>query len=237
MSRTTRDFLRVTFSLLILCSTSLLFAGDDDFKPIFDGKTLDGWKAADMSYWSVEDGAITGKITKEHPCDVNQYLIWQGGELGDFELKMKFRMESEGHINGGYQFRSKELPDHDVAGYQVDTDTRGGWLVRLYDEHGREQLALRGQRADISGDGKIVHSIIKPARPSEFKLSEFHEYLLVCKGEKLSLSVDGQLVAEVVDNDAKQQDFKGILALQLHSNPPMITQFKDIQLKKLSASE
>ena len=26
---------------------------------LFDGKSLDGWKAADMSFWSVEDGAIT----------------------------------------------------------------------------------------------------------------------------------------------------------------------------------
>ena len=25
----------------------------DGFKSLFDGKTLDGWKAADMTYWSV----------------------------------------------------------------------------------------------------------------------------------------------------------------------------------------
>ncbi|MEA3364982.1 MAG: hypothetical protein U9Q79_05015, partial [Candidatus Hydrogenedentes bacterium] len=31
------------------------------FEPLFDGKTLNGWKAADMSFWSVEDGAITAK--------------------------------------------------------------------------------------------------------------------------------------------------------------------------------
>ncbi len=35
------------------------------FVPLFDGKTLKGWKAADMTWWSIEDGAITGKITKE----------------------------------------------------------------------------------------------------------------------------------------------------------------------------
>jgi len=31
----------------------------DLFKPIFDGRTLDGWQSPDMSYWSVENGAIT----------------------------------------------------------------------------------------------------------------------------------------------------------------------------------
>ena len=32
----------------------------DGWTLLFDGKTLAGWNAADMSYWSVEDGAITG---------------------------------------------------------------------------------------------------------------------------------------------------------------------------------
>jgi hypothetical protein len=214
--------------------TTVAYAADDGFKPIFDGKSLDGWQAADKSYWSVEEGAITAKITNEHPCNINQYLIWKGAELGDFELKLKFRMQSDADVNGGFQFRSKELPDHDVAGYQVDNDTRGGWLVRLYDEHGRHQLALRGQRADISADGKITHTEIKDATGEPgFKLSEFHEYRLVCVGPRLTLYVNNKLMAEVIDNDPTQQDFKGILALQLHSGPPMTVQFKDIRLKKL----
>ena len=41
------------------------------------------------------------------------------------------------------------------------------------------------------------------------------------------------VVAEVIDNAPEQQDFSGILALQLHSGPPMVVQFKDIMLKKL----
>jgi len=40
-------------------------------------------------------------------------------------------------------------------------------------------------------------------------------------------------VAEVIDNDPKQQDFTGIFAPQLHSGPPMTVQFKDIRLKRL----
>jgi hypothetical protein len=40
-------------------------------------------------------------------------------------------------------------------------------------------------------------------------------------------------MAEVNDGDVKQRDFSGILALQLHSGPPMTVQFKDIQLKQL----
>ena len=64
-------------------------AAEAEFKKLFDGKTLDGWKAADMSYWSVEDGAITGKITEEHPLKENLYLIWQGGELARLRTEVE----------------------------------------------------------------------------------------------------------------------------------------------------
>jgi sucrose-6-phosphate hydrolase SacC (GH32 family) len=206
----------------------------DGFKDLFDGKTLDGWKAADMSYWSVEGGAITGKITKEHPLKENLYLIWQGGELGDFEIKMKHRLSGSPGINGGFQFRSKELPNHDVAGYQMDNNLNTDWLVRLYDEHGRETLALRGQRVVFDEQGRAQRTRIPEAEGAAwFKLEEWHEYHLICEGPRLTLKVDGRLAAEVVDNDPKQQDFSGILGLQLHSGPPTTAQFKDIRMKIL----
>lgn len=210
-------------------------SGDDGvFKRIFDGKTLNGWKAADMSFWSVEDGAITGKITKEHPLKANLYLIWQGGELGDFELKLKSRVFGSKGINNGFQFRSQELPNHDLAGYQVDNNLDTDWLVRLYDEHGREDLARRGHRTVFDANGKAATTDIAEAQgPGWFKVENWHEYHLICEGPHLVLKVNGRLAAEVLDNDPKQQDFSGILGLQLHTGPPTTVQFKDIQLKIL----
>ena len=41
-------------------------AAEKGFKSIFDGKTLDGWDG-NPKFCSVEDGAITGKTTKENP--------------------------------------------------------------------------------------------------------------------------------------------------------------------------
>ena len=111
----------------------------DGFEPIFDGRTLNGWQGQDMSFWSVEDGAITGTISPEHAPKLNQYLIWQGGMLDDFELKLTFRLRSTNSpaVNGGFQFRSRRLPNGDVAGYQVDNNYLQPWKARLYDEFGR----------------------------------------------------------------------------------------------------
>ncbi len=205
---------------------------EDGFQPIFDGRSLSGWETPDPSYWTVEAGAITGRITKEHPCTVNQYLVWQGGELADFELRLKSRLNGEGGINNGFQFRSRLLPDHDICGYQVDNNLQTPWLARLYDEFGRHTLAWRGERSVFDAEGnRTVTKITEAESTPWFRLEDWHEYHLTCVGDRLTLRINGRLVAEVEDHDARRRDLQGVLALQLHSGPPTLVQFKDIRLK------
>ena len=59
-------------------------AKESAWRPIFDGRTLDGWKAPDMSYFSVEDGAITGTTTRQHNPPENQFIVWQDGTVDNF---------------------------------------------------------------------------------------------------------------------------------------------------------
>ncbi|MFP6582802.1 MAG: DUF1080 domain-containing protein [Candidatus Hydrogenedentota bacterium] len=227
----------IPIALSILLTLYISDTHAQDFAPIFDGKTLDGWKAADMSFWSIEDGAITAKITDEKPTDRNHYLVYQGGELGDFELKLQHRIISKQSVNGGFQFRSEmfdgDIPD-DCRGYQVDNNTQTDWLVRLYDEFGRHTLAWRGEKTVFNSTGEATTTKIESAQGTpHFRLHNWHEYHVICKGNQITLHIDGKLVAQVIDNDPKQLDLTGILALQLHSGPPMTVQFKDIRLKKL----
>jgi hypothetical protein len=223
-------------SLLTLTGQSVA-AADSGFQSIFDGQTLDGWKAGDMSYWSVADGAITGKITQAHPCAVNQYLVWRE-RMDDFELKLKFRMSGAHGTNSGFQFRSIWMPNHDMSGYQMDNNLDTPWLARLYEEHGRETLAFRGKKAVIDADGKSTLSDLPAAGgPAWFRLEDWHEYDLLCQGPHLALRINGRLAAEVIDNDPKHQALSGLLGLQLHSAPQATVQFKDIQLRKLKPAK
>lgn len=222
--------------LLSGCQTAAVSAIDDGgFVSIFDGKSFRGWKAPDMSYWTIEDGAITGTISEQHPLKDNQYLVWQGGELTDFELKLLYRLNGAPEVNGGFQYRSRLLPDYDIAGYQVDNNLTTDWLVRLYDEHGRETMAWRGESAQFDADGQRTVTPIEGVhgKPAAFKLEEWHEYHLIARGPHVELFVNGLKVAEFTDNDPKQQDFRGILGLQLHSGKPQKAQFKAIRLKRL----
>ena len=70
---------------------------------MFDGETLNGWDG-NKNIWHVEDGAITAVSTCEQPTGTT-YLIWQGGQPGDFELKAEIRGEGA-QINSGIQYRS-----------------------------------------------------------------------------------------------------------------------------------
>jgi hypothetical protein len=78
------------------------FNNHEGFTSLFDGKTLNGWDG-DTKLWSVKDGAIYINPTCEHPTGT-VYLVWQGGEVGDFDLRLE--MKGTGSINGGLQYRS-----------------------------------------------------------------------------------------------------------------------------------
>ena len=69
---------------------------------MFDGKTLDGWDG-DKSFWRVEDGSIVVESTCEKPTGTI-YLIWQGGEPADFEMKLEMKGEGAA-VNSGVQYR------------------------------------------------------------------------------------------------------------------------------------
>src|SRR5437879_11386018 len=98
-----------------LSQTMPTFAVEEGFKSIFNGKDLTGW-AGRPQHWSVEDGAITGRTTREHPADGNNFLIWRpngtNGILSDFELRASYRIvpnNDKGFANSGIQYRSKDF--------------------------------------------------------------------------------------------------------------------------------
>jgi len=87
------------------------------FVSIFNGKDLTGWDG-DPRFWSVRDGILRGETTLASAAEHNTFLILRGQEPADFVLKLKFRIMAEG--NSGVQFRSRDLGDWEVAGYQAE---------------------------------------------------------------------------------------------------------------------
>ncbi len=209
----------------------------DGFKSIFDGKTLDKWDG-NSKFWSVKDGAITGQTTSDNPTPGNTFIIWKGGELGDFELKLQYKIVGG---NSGIQYRSF-VADQDnwvVGGYQADFEAGDTYSGILYGERFRGVLSLRGDKTVLSRDGdkfetKVVEKIGDSAEiQKSIKKEDWNDYHIIAKGFHFVHKINGVVTTECIDNDEKERRASGILALQLHAGPPMTVQFRDIQLKEM----
>jgi hypothetical protein len=129
---------------LLCCLLTFILAwpalAADGFTSLFNSRDLTGWDGQ-PGWWRVEDGTITAESTAEKPCAKHNYLIWRGGEPADFELRFEYRITGG---NSGVQFRSREVPDWDMRGYQADIEDGPQWTGALF-EHERGGIALRGE--------------------------------------------------------------------------------------------
>ena len=222
-----------TCVILSLFPTSII-AQEEGFRPIFDGKTLDGWDGEE-GWWKVVDGAIVGESTAEKPLDHNTFIVWGQGEVDDFELRLKFRITGTDKANSGIQFRGVKRDDGHVIGYQADIDRAGQWIGALYDEAtGRGALAARGRKSTVTKDGEIkTEQVADPADLfKNIDIDGWNDYSITARDNHITLKINGDVTAEVIDNDPEGLDRSGLLALQLHSGPPMKIEFKDIRLKR-----
>ncbi|MGB7161449.1 MAG: family 16 glycoside hydrolase, partial [Tepidisphaeraceae bacterium] len=232
-------FSRAATFLFLLAACSIASAQDDaGFVQLFNGKDLTGWEG-DGKFWSVRDdgtgGAITGETTKENPTKGNTFLIWRGGTVADFELRVKYKIT--GDNNSGIQYRSKELPNFVVSGYQADLDTARRYAGMLYEERGRGIVAEPGQRVSVTATGeKKVTGQTAPAEAvkNAARDGDWNEYTITAIGNHLVHKLNGVVTAEITDDQVEKRAMEGILALQVHAGKPMTIQFKDVRLKTIT---
>ena len=97
-----------------LLSTSLLAAADNGWISMFDGKTLDGWKAnQNPDSWSVKDGTIVGDGEASH-------LFWMVRQCTNCEFKADVKISDGG--NSGMYFRAAFGPGF-PHGYEVHVNS------------------------------------------------------------------------------------------------------------------
>lgn len=221
----------MTAAVVLTVPSSSASAAEDSWESIFDGKSLKDWDG-NPDFWSVQDGAITGQTTPKKPTKGNTFIIWRGGEVGDFELKLQYKIVGG---NSGIQYRSFEVEDNKwvVGGYQGDFEAGKTYSGILYGERFRGILANRGQKTVIGEDGKptIVGSVGDTNEiQSKIKDEDWNDYHIVAKGNVFKHFINGVATIECTDEDDEARA-TGILALQLHAGPPMVVQFRKIMIK------
>ena len=209
------------------------------FDAIFDGVSLKGWDG-DPTFWRAEHGAIVGESTPDRRLTQNTFIIWRGGEPGDFELKCEYRLTA---TNSGIQFRSVQLPaDAEIGkwvmkGYQADIDYQNQFTGQIYEERGRGFLAMRGQAVYVPDGGRprVVGNLQQS--PDELKAiirrDDWNTVHVIARGTTITQTLNGTVTSIVIDDDSKNRKTSGLIGFQMHVGDPMKVEFRQVWLKRL----
>jgi hypothetical protein len=217
-------------SLLLLVTVAAAAPADDsEWKPLFDGKTLSGWKQrGGKAKYAVDGDEIVGTSV---PKTANSFLCTER-DYGDFVLELEFKVHPK--LNSGIQIRSQcfdedreveiagkkyKFPAGRAHGYQVEIDPlERAWSGGIYDE-GR-----RGWLNDLKGN--------EPARKA-FRQNEWNKFRIDCTGDSIKTWINDVPAADLKDGVTP----KGFIALQVHgvgdNADPMEVRWRKIRIKTL----
>ena len=245
-----------TFSRLMLCCGLTLLVvspamadhhNSGTFKSLFNGTSLEGWDG-DPRFWRVEQGEIIGQTTAENKAERNTFLIYRGGEFGNFELKFSYQVKG---YNSGVQYRSVDRGEWNVSGYQADFEDRwhdvdgqkaDRFSGMFFDEQGRMFLGQRGESVIVRNNPANpkkpqIENIATVGDAAELEKSihrdGWNEYRIIANGFQFTHIINGRVMAIGFDEDTKGRSASGVLAFQLHSGPPMQIRVKDIAIREL----
>ncbi len=84
---------------------------------------------------------------------------------------------------------------------------------------------VKVQVAGSVGDTKEIQAQIKH--------EEWNDYVIIAKGNHLQHFINGVPTIDVTDEQEAKAAKSGVLALQIHTGPPMTVQFKNLRMKNL----
>ncbi len=188
--------------VLAVACTSVRAA--ENWKPLWNGKTLDGWHVIGKGEWKIVDGAIRGMHAKEekefgHLVSDKTYR--------DFTVRLKYKAVKG---NSGLYFRIEEKGFSGVTGFQaeIDPDKDAGGL---YETNGRAWVS-QPKPADVK---------------RWYKPGEWNEMTVSAHGGHVVVYVNGIKSAELKDDPGRRE---GKFALQVHGGQDCEVWFKDIEI-------
>lgn len=204
---------------LVLASSLLGFAAVTACaaspKPIFDGKSFQGWEGDTAKTWRIEDGAlVAGSLTQTVPR--NEFLATTR-RYTNFVLRLKVKLTgTEGFVNSGVQIRSERIPNHhEMIGYQADIGA--GWWGCIYDESRRNTVLAKADEA-------AVKRAVKPG--------EWNDYEIRAEGRRVVLKLNGVQTVDYTESDASIVQH-GLIAVQIHGGGKAEVAFKDLTVEEL----
>lgn len=190
-----KSFYRIIF--LSLFPVLFVFISHAQWKSLFNGKDLKGWKQLNgKARYTVINGEVVGTTVYGEP---NSFLATEK-DYGDFILEFQFKLDHD--MNSGVQFRSLSIPSYQnsrVHGYQFEIDpSPRAWTAGIYDESRRGWL----YPMDYNAFGK-----------KNISLGNWYTCRVECIGNSIRTFLDGVPMSYLIDDLTP----KGFIALQVHA--------------------
>jgi len=195
----------------------------EGFKPIFDGKSLDGWVGLkdDTSSYYVKDGILI--CSKE-----GNVHIFTKKEYANFVLRLQIKMDPGG--NNGIGIRAQVSPEPHIYGMEIQV------LEDAYYDDG-DPIVLK----DYQHHGSIYG--IVPAKTGHLKpAGEWNDQEIICDGRHVKVTLNGTVIVDADLDKVKPIDHaehpgltytKGHIGLHAHGNYGAEVFFRNLRVKEL----
>lgn len=185
------------FCAVIIALSSSIGCVQSDWKDLFNGKNLDGWKRINgEAEYIVKDGIIEGTPKLGTP---NTFLVYEK-EYADFILEFDFKIDD--NFNSGVQFRShtkNNEPNGRFHGYQFEIDPSArAWSAGIYDE------ARRGWLNPLKNN---------PPAQAAFIKNDWNKARIEAIGNSIRTWINGVAASNLL----VAADSSGFIALQVHN--------------------
>lgn len=198
---------------------------EQEFKPLFNGKDLSGWR-------NPYDHGTAEVVGEEIHLKANKkFFLVTEKEYSDFELTVDIKLP-EGTANSGVMFRCHVEPNK-VYGYQAECDgSDRRWSGGLYDEGRRKWIwpSRKDSKEEFRGHEKasLAH-FAKPEIRDALKRNDWNRYEIRCQGEQITIKLNGVEVTNFKD----KMDAKGFIGIQHHGEKGQVYKFRNIAIKEL----
>ena len=182
------------------------------FKPanekLFDGKTLDGWKAdpeETASHWMVKKGKI---LYGENP-DEKGSMLWTTENYKNYELELEYKTLTDDYDTGVFPRGN---------GTQVQ--------IGISRSLQRDMTACIYAPKDEQGSYPGQTDKVKEYH----KVGKWNHLKIIVEGKRIQTFLNGE---PFVDYTSKTMNESGPIGLQLHGGVHMAVQFRKINIKEL----
>ena len=220
---------RISLASAMVIATSIILASAgsqavaDDWNVLFDGKTLNGWKASgDNKQFQLVDGVIRGASSSK------THFLCTEKEYRDFELELEAKLHDM-DLNSGVQIRSSTTRVNDkgdirpsVHGPQVDLAKSPGRSGHIFGQGNGRWFT---PEADLKRNSLMING-------------QWNKVRVLAEGKRIRTWINGEPVTDfTLDDEIDKKYPKGVIALQVHGvkSPEKVrhVSFRSIRVREI----